>query len=210
MKSEVRNPKPERSPKSKIRKGYGLSEAGLSVFGFRQHRKLLSALAAVLLSLSAPAAAEPVRIIFDTDMGNDVDDVMALALLHALHSRHECQLLAVTLTKNDPLAGPFVDAINTFYGRGDIPVGVRREGGKKEDSRFLKLATVRDDDRLRYPNDLENAAAPEAQGLIRKTLDAQPDGSVTLVQVGFFSNFAGLLNAPEDRELIRRKVKLLC
>jgi inosine-uridine nucleoside N-ribohydrolase len=28
--------------------------------------------------------------------------------------------------------------------------------------------------------------------------------------VGFFSNLAGLLDAPEDRELIRRKVKLLC
>jgi inosine-uridine nucleoside N-ribohydrolase len=143
-------------------------------------------------------------------MGNDVDDVMALALLHALQSRRECQVLAVTLTKNDPLAGPFVDAINTFYGRGDIPVGVRREGGKIEASRFLKLATVHDDQRLRYPNNLDNSTAPEARELIRKTLGAQPDGSVTLLQVGFFSNFARLLDTPEDRELIRRKVKLLC
>src|SRR5262245_30909216 len=99
---------------------------------------------------------EPARIIFDTDMGNDVDDVMALALLHALQSRGECRLLAVTLTKNDPLAGPFVDAINTFYGRGDIPIGVRREGGTREGSRFLKLVAQRDGDQWRYPHDLKN------------------------------------------------------
>ena len=39
-------------------------------------------LAAVLGCL--PAAAAPVDVIFDTDMGNDVDDVLALGLLHAL------------------------------------------------------------------------------------------------------------------------------
>ncbi len=164
-------------------------------------------------ALSAPAtapASEPARIIFDTDMGNDVDDAMALALLHALQSRGECHLLAVTLTKKDPLAGPFVDAINTFYGRGDIPIGVRHEGGKNSGSRYLKLVTFMEHDHLCYPHTLVNDTAPEAKELIRKTLAAQPDNSVTLVQVGFFSNFAGLLDSAEDCELVRRKVKLLC
>ena len=32
----------------------------------------------------ALAQAEPVKIIFDTDMGNDVDDAMALCMIHAL------------------------------------------------------------------------------------------------------------------------------
>ena len=58
--------------------------------------------------------AAPVKIIFDTDVGNDVDDVLALAVLHAFESRGECELLAVTITKPDELAGPFVDAFNTF------------------------------------------------------------------------------------------------
>ena len=31
--------------------------------------------------------AEPVKLIFDTDMGNDTDDVMALCMIHALQSR---------------------------------------------------------------------------------------------------------------------------
>lgn len=170
--------------------------------------------AAGLLTFSAPgaetaAAREPVRVIFDTDMGNDIDDAMALALLHALQARGECQLLAVTLTKNDPLAGPFVDLVNTFYGRGQTAIGVRREGGKNNENRFLKLAATKDGDRLRYARDIDNDQAPEARELLRKTLAAQPDGSVVLVQVGFFSNLAGLLDSPADKELLKQKVKLL-
>ena len=72
-----------------------------------------------LLTLSTSTAftaapSEPVRLIFDTDMGNDVDDAMALAVIHALETRGQCKLLAVTLTKDHPLAAEFVDAINTF------------------------------------------------------------------------------------------------
>ncbi len=166
-------------------------------------------LAAPAHAADLPSAREPVRIVFDTDMGNDIDDAMALALLHALRSRGECRLLAVTLTKNDPLAGPFVDAVNTFYSRGEIPIGVRRVGGTNKENRFLQLAAVRDGDRWRYGRDLDNDTAPDSKELLRQTLAAQPDSSVTLVQVGFFSNLAGLLDAPADVALLKQKVKLL-
>jgi inosine-uridine nucleoside N-ribohydrolase len=152
----------------------------------------------------------PVRIILDTDIGNDVDDALALAVLHPLESRGECRLLAVTLTNPDPLAGPFVDAVNTFYGRGDIPIGVRRDGATHAPSRFLAVAQIRDGGRLRYPHDFKPDRAPEARALLRQTLAAQPDQSVTLVQVGFSSTLAGLLASPADVELIRCKVRLLC
>jgi inosine-uridine nucleoside N-ribohydrolase len=58
--------------------------------------------------------------------------------------------------------------------------------------------------------------APEAVALLRKTLAAQPDSSVVIVQVGFFTNLARLLEAGPDahspvggEELVRRKVKFL-
>lgn len=161
---------------------------------------------------SAPSvsAGEPVRIVFDTDMGNDVDDAMALAVLYALESRGECRLLAVTLTNPDPLAGPFVDAVNTFYGRGGVPIGVRRDGATNAPSRFLHVAQIRDGGRRRYPHDLNPQRAPEARALLRQTLAAQPDNSVTLVQVGFSSTLAGLLDSAADVELIRRTVNRLC
>src|ERR1017187_547252 len=37
--------------------------------------------------LAAGAWAQAIPVIFDTDMGNDVDDALALAMLHALESR---------------------------------------------------------------------------------------------------------------------------
>lgn len=168
--------------------------------------------------LAAAAQAEPLRLIFDTDMGNDSDDLMALCMIHALQSRGAVELLAVTITKDHPQAAAFTDAVNTFYGRPDIPIGVVKGGATPEPGKFNLLAEAKNEDgSLRYPHDLKSGKdAPEATGLIRKVLAGQPDGSVALVQVGFFSNFQRLLESPPDghsplngKELIAKKVKVL-
>lgn len=176
--------------------------------------------AAVLLGLTASAApaadAGAVPIIFDTDIGNDIDDTLALGMIHALASRGECELVAVTITKDHPLAARFTAAVNRFYGRGGIPVGEVREGVTRDLGRYLGLAAVRDGADLRYPCDLPDGPAPEAVGLLRRTLASRPDGSVVIVQVGFFTNLARLLDSPADdasplagRDLVARKVRLL-
>ena len=41
------------------------------------------------------AAAAPVTLIFDTDMGNDVDDLMAWCTIHNLETRGAVELHAV-------------------------------------------------------------------------------------------------------------------
>ena len=41
----------------------------------------------LLLLLGGWIQAAPVKLIFDTDMGNDVDDAMALAMIHSLQRR---------------------------------------------------------------------------------------------------------------------------
>ena len=170
---------------------------------------------AILMSRSM--AAEPVQLIFDTDIGNDVDDALAIGVIHALQSRGECQLLAVTITKDQELSAPLVDAINTFYGRGDIPIGVVRNGATPGASKFTVLATQEDDGQIRYPHDLLSGTdAPEATQLLREVLAGQPDRSVVIVQVGFSTNMARLLDSEPDqhskltgRKLVRQKVKLL-
>lgn len=53
------------------------------------------------LVLLVAARAEPIPIIFDTDIGTDVDDVYALA--HILHSP-ELKLLGVTTVSGDAVA----------------------------------------------------------------------------------------------------------
>ncbi|MCF7788151.1 MAG: nucleoside hydrolase [Prosthecobacter sp.] len=171
-------------------------------------KKLITLLLCALCGLS-PAA--PVKLIFDTDMGNDVDDLMALAMIHNLQKRGACELLAVTITKDHSQAAAFVDAVNTLYGYPDTPIGVVRDGAAKEAGKFNLLADEKNaDGSLRYPHDLKSGAdAPEAVELIKKVLAAQPDGSVVIAQVGFFTNLSRLLDSPGGKELIAKKVKFL-
>ncbi|MBN2291861.1 MAG: nucleoside hydrolase [Pirellulales bacterium] len=181
-------------------------------------------LALCCLSITASATVanaadkRPIPIIFDTDMGNDIDDAQALAVIHALESRGECKLLAVTVTKENPYAAAYVDLVNTFYGRGDIPIGTVRNGMTPKPGRYVKaVATAKDNGKQRYPHDLTSGAdAPEATGLLRKTLAAARDGSVVVIQVGFSTNLARLLDTKGDeyspldgKSLVKKKVRLL-
>jgi hypothetical protein len=162
-------------------------------------------------------AADPLPLIFDTDICGDCDDVLALAMIHALESRGACRLLAVTVSVDNEQAAPFVEAVNTFYGRGSIPIGVVSAGGVRESSKYLALVDVRDGDQFRYPHTLRSSSsAPFATKVLRAALAGQPDGSVAVVQVGFSTNLARLLDSPPDdvsplpgEELVRRKVRLL-
>ncbi len=165
------------------------------------------------LLLTASAFADKPRIIFDTDITGDVDDVLALAMCHTLADRGACELLGVTISKINPLTASFVDAANTFYGRPDLPIGVCRDpGAQKRESKYLKLAESPD-----YPHDLTtNDQARGAVDLIRELLAKQPDKSVSIVSVGIASNMANLLDSKADKHspldgvgLIRQKVKLL-
>lgn len=180
-------------------------------------RSLLVMLPLMWISLmNSPAtAAEPVRLIFDTDMGNDIDDALALGVIHALQSRGECELLAVTLSKDNKFAVQYCDVINTFYGRGEIPIGRVRDGKTPEDGKFIRqVSEAKDDGQLRYPHQRDDA--PDATSVLRQVLAKQPDGSVVCVVVGFSTNMARLLDSKADehsplsgRELVAKKVRLL-
>jgi hypothetical protein len=170
------------------------------------------------VTASLTHAAEPVPLIFDTDICGDCDDVLALGMIHSLQSRGLCRLLAVTISVDHDLAAPFVNAVNTFYGRGDIPIGVVGKRGVVEKSKFLSLVDEKDESgRDRYPHDLTvGRLAKSATAVLRAALAAQPDQSVSIVQVGFSTNLARLLDSPPDEhspqdgvELVQRKVQTL-
>lgn len=155
---------------------------------------------------STPAA---VPIIFDTDIGTDVDDAGALAILHVLADQGEAGILATMSANQNHWSAPAIDVINTYYGRGDIPIGSSRTGPNPEE---WYHDTVPD-----YPHDLANGNdAPEAVELYREILAAQPDNSVTIVVVGWLTNMADLLKSKPDcysplngRDLVNAKVKEL-
>ncbi len=178
-------------------------------------KKFSNCLAIAPLIFSAFALADPVKIIYDTDMGNDVDDALALAMLHSLQNRGESELLAITATKDHDEVAPYLDAINTFYGRGSIPIGVTDSGVTPERSRFTGVTLERNDDEYFYPHDLNiGEPVPSAVQVLRESLAGQPDNSVVIVQVGFSTNLVELLQTDGDKysglsglELVEQKVK---
>src|SRR5438876_2124612 len=152
-------------------------------------------------ALAQTPVMAPVNVIFDTDMGNDVDDALALAMLHAFQSRHEVNLLAVTITKDNKWAAPYVDLVNTFYGRTEIPIGTVRNGKTPESNPMIQRPSERrrPDGSFVYPHRILDATeAPDAVSLLRRTLAGQPDGSVVIVQVGFSTNLARVLDTRPD------------
>jgi inosine-uridine nucleoside N-ribohydrolase len=138
-------------------------------------------------------------------------------MIHALESRGECKLLAVTITKDHELAAAFTDVVNTFYGRGDIPIGVCRSGVTPAAGKFNPLADVKDDGKFRFAHDLRSGNdAADAVTVLRTALATAEDGTVAVAQVGFSTNLAGLLDSKPDGisplsgiDLVRRKVRLL-
>jgi len=165
---------------------------------------MIRILSCLLFASLTAAAATPPHIIFDTDIGNDIDDALALAMLHTMETRGECKLIGVTITKDNPNAAKFVDIVNTFYGRGSIPVGVVKNGKTPNDSAMLSVPV-----KHQPPYAATNNPPEEATALLLRLLKKEKNGSVIIVQVGFSTNLARLLDAPGAAALIKKKVKLI-
>ncbi len=161
----------------------------------------------------------PARIILDLDLAEDVDDAGALAVLHALANRGEAEILGIMISSKNEWVGPCADAINTWYGRPDIPIGYQRGHqfgyrNPKDPNRNTPSSYAEHVARA-FPHDLQRSSdAPDAAELYRRLLAAQPDQSVTIVTVGFLSNLRDLLDSrpdahsPLDGEaLVKQKVK---
>ena len=143
----------------------------------------------------------PAKILYDTDMTLDVDDVGALAVLHALADRGEAELLAVVYNEVHTHGVAAIDAINTWYGRPAVPVGAFKGDLPNPDaSRYLAHVAA-------FPHTASATTAPSALETYRAVLAEQPDHSVTIVSVGFLNNLAGVLRA--ERPLVARKVRCL-
>lgn len=167
----------------------------------------------LLNSASEAQVGNKQSIIFDSDMGPDYDDVGAITMLHAFADSGYVNILAtISSTKYSGVAGVF-SVLNTYFNRPNLPVAVPKRNG-------LELRDVQhwsDSLLANYPHKIKsNSEVPEATDLYRKILAAQPDGSVTIVTVGFFTNMANLLQSEPDqysrlngKELVKRKVKRL-
>ena len=89
---------------------------------------ILLALASTLLA----GCRKPINLIMETDIGNDVDDAIAMDLLYKYVDAGKITLLATCINKEGSAPGEFVDILNTWYGHPDIPIGIIHEGADCE------------------------------------------------------------------------------
>lgn len=162
------------------------------------------------------------RIIFETDIGNDVDDALALDMLYKYINSGEIQLLGIMINKEGMYPPEFTDIMNTWYGYPEIPIGVIHNGADSEHdatnyAKCVSLMSNENGEPLFQRSLKDYAELPEAHTLYRELLAQQPDHSVTIISVGFSTNLARLLDTPPDdtspltgKELVAKKVKLLC
>lgn len=154
-----------------------------------------------------------VKIILDTDLGPDYDDVGALAFLHAMADSGKAEILATVSSNRHALVAPSIEIINSYFGRAGLAIGApKTKGANLGSSQHWADSIV-----AKYPHSIQSTdEVPEAVDVYRRALSNQPDTSVTIVTVGFLTNLNNLLISQPDgissltgKELVVRKVKRL-
>ena len=153
----------------------------------------MSAVAA-LAATAAPAATPAHKIVLDTDIGDDVDDAYALALVAALP---DVKLMAVTTAfgethKRVPMAAKLLKAM----GLPNVPVAAGRANAAKVGPQCGWAAGFTS----------RSMVKKSAVQLLRDTVRANP-GEVTIVAIGALTNVGDLMTQyPEVKSKIRRIV----
>lgn len=169
-------------------------------------------------AISAVAATDgkPQAIIFETDMGNDIDDAMALDLLFKNMDAGNIRLLGVGVHKDNPHSKEYIDIMRNWYGYKKLPIGVNSGCVKDMDCVDYCTKTCKMTDAEGAPlfarSKKENYE--EAVAMYRRLLAKEADNSVVIVTVGFSTTIAQLLESAPDRysklsgrELVAKKVK---
>jgi len=149
-----------------------------------------------------------IPVIYETDMTLDVDDVGALAVLHGLQMEGKVKLLGVCYNEVHPAGVPTIDAINTYYGHGDLPIGIYQKPLADPDPSDY-FSVERDFDVDNMAHDPMDNIVGNAVNVYKYLLKGQPDHSVTIISVGFLNNLYELLQDEEGYSLVEKKVKLL-
>ena len=179
--------------------------------------KILSLCGALVLAAVSVMATEPIPVIVETDMGNDIDDALALDLLYKAMDDGRVSILGIGHHKKTATASDYIGILNTWYGYPDIPVGrsdtpVATDGSV--DYTAAVVSMTKTDGSALFP--ATTRKEEPTVSMYRRLLSQQPDTSVVFVSLGFATELAKLLKSKADewsplsgRELVARKVRLL-
>lgn len=182
--------------------------------------KLFAAAAGALLlavpvfaQVPAPATHSQ-KVIIETDMGNDIDDALALTVALNAVRDGKIDLMMVSNHKKSPTASEFIDIVNTYYGYPEIEVAACSTPvfhGAYTDY-TVPVACDRSWRRSgKYEGDY-----PDAVARYREVLASCADGEVVIISLGFGTTLAALLDSQPDeysyyngKDLVKKKVKYL-
>src|SRR5690606_33950161 len=161
---------------------------------------------------------QAIPVIFDTDVENDIDDVLALQMLFNYEKEGNVNILGITISKSNPRVVEYVDGYCRFNERGDIPLGYAYNGVNPEPYQYvpITLDTLVNGEKVLFPQRSLANNIPEGYVLQRQLLAGQPDHSVVMIVVGPQTNIRRLLESEPDEhsdlngmELVSKKVRLL-
>jgi inosine-uridine nucleoside N-ribohydrolase len=159
-----------------------------------------------------------VGIFFDSDLGESIDSVLALAVLYGMQGKNESRVAAISIPKPDVDTLKFGDVLQRFFlaapvgpdtGGGvgtlkNVPVGMPWDG-KGEDPKPAVTATL-----AAFKSsvkDKRDSADPST--LFRNLLQAQYDQNAIFVLGGPATNLAAALDFRGMKDLILAKVRYL-
>ena len=159
------------------------------------------------------------HVIFDTDMGNCPDDLLAMQALFAMQADGVCQIDAVVSSARHRESQRFLDCAMHYYKADDIPLGLVE--GSRDLFVLMPYYTLADEKKADGTPLLDGTGTdisdrPSGCEVYRETLAQLPDKSAVIICVGMASNIGELLDSEPDeispltgRELIESKVKTL-
>lgn len=171
----------------------------------------------------AGGGVEGPQVIFDSDYGPDVDDLVAHAVLHALADLGEAEIIAGIVSISNAKSPGAMNAVDVWHGRPDIPVGgfagavaggrfnggpLFPNGGQGEsdgDAWAVAIYDAHD----QYPRLIDQDSYEDALSVYRRALRDADDGSVVIITVGMLNTLSELLQSPGDEIDARTGADLL-
>jgi hypothetical protein len=174
------------------------------------------------------------NLIIETDFTWDIDDLGALSEAHTLADQCIWRLIAVMYNEKNGDCPPAIKAVNQWYGRDDIPIGVwGGEFNNVEDSPWCPyVRTVQEDKsknygldkypqwfsselnakfesaiKVRNYNSVTDYRVRYSMDVYKDVLSKVEDGSVTIVSIGYIEDLYTLIHSDNaTRSLWKSKI----
>ena len=161
---------------------------------------------AVATFVMNPACGEVVKLIIDTDLGFDVDDVGAIAVANYLQDTGACEIVAVIYNTAFYKGIGGVDVVNHWFNRSTATLGsYRGQWGSSSDAQDAQdsyTSTVEHD----FPSPVQNYdQVPDEVNAYRAALAAAENASIVIASIGEPTALRNILMA--EPELFAQKVK---